>query len=128
MIAAAPAGHQTTGQHRAWATLGIRTLFLGFLFSAPMVYASAWPTTPADFATLPPYCKARLKPSSETETQVWSQRLGTGFLHVHHYCAALHTEKLCFRAKTSADRKACLRDAIKEIEYVEDHASPDFIL
>ena len=56
----------------------------------------AYPGTDADFAVLPPYCKARLSPLGDKDpsNQLWNRRLGHDFLHIHHYCAGLHTRNL----------------------------------
>ena len=73
-------------------------LFLLLLISSESL-ATAWPKTRAEFASLPPYCLARQGKQigltvSEVEIKKWERILGGGFLHVHHFCAALNTLKV----------------------------------
>ncbi|MDT8426993.1 MAG: tetratricopeptide repeat protein, partial [Methyloprofundus sp.] len=50
-------------------------------------------TTREDFALLPPYCIAQLKPSwsKPGEPERWRANIPKAFPHLHHYCAALHS-------------------------------------
>jgi len=102
--------------------------------SLVVIKASAeYPKTDFDFSLLPQYCKAKLKPSSPAEVKKWSKKLGHDFGHTHHYCAALHSLR---RAKnifsTTPDKAQYKRHllgvAIGEIDYMEDKASPSYIL
>ena len=110
--------------------IAVSTLvFLSVLFSANFAFADTyWPSTAVEFARLPPYCKARagkgnLKPS-EVEIQHWKQKLGPGFLHVHHLCAALNFNN---KYPGTTDESA-LRVVIKELDYLQEHAPSDFPL
>ena len=95
---------------------------------APSAMAE-WPNTPAAFAVLPKYCWARMEADkSSPERQMWAQRLGQGFLHVHHYCSALHEMNLANRARNPKEKKRLLSHAIEQIEYVEQRAPADFVL
>ena len=67
-----------------------------FSFISANSLASNWPKSEAEFALLPPYCKARMGPGKglnvpESEVAKWKQVLGPGFIHVHHFCAGLNT-------------------------------------
>lgn len=92
-----------------------------------------YPKSDRDFALLPPYCKAKLKPSSPEQSRLWAQRLGHDFSHTHHYCAALHSLRLA-RSIISLDRnqqqgkKGLLANVTGEIGYMEAHANPAYIL
>jgi len=89
---------------------------------------AAWPKTDADFALLPAYCKARMQNPKSAEYKMWNQRLPGGFLHVHHYCAGLYTTYLANRITDRQKIRQVLRQVVDEFEYVEKHASQNFIL
>ncbi len=91
--------------------------------------ASYWPSTEAEFSKLPPYCKARAGKGkglavSDYEIQKWKQKLGPGFLHVHHLCAALNFN-IIYPGTTD---KPALKVIVKELDYVQRHAPADFPL
>lgn len=94
---------------------------------------AGYPKSDRDFALLPPYCKAKLKPSSPEQTRRWAQKLGSGFGDTHHYCAALHSLRLA-RSIFSLDRnqqqnkKGLLVEVINNVDYMEAHANPAYIL
>jgi len=70
-------------------------VFISLLLNATNSFA-AWPHTEQDYSLLPPFCWARSHPGSPEE-QLWKKRLdshGEGFVHVHHYCEALHSLRL----------------------------------
>src|SRR5690606_7056054 len=48
----------------------------------------AMPQTDAEFALLPPYCRARIIEKNGPNYTYWSKKLGGGFIHVHHSCEA----------------------------------------
>ena len=105
----------------------ISLLFLTFNASAE------YPKTDSDFVSLPTYCKAKLKPNSPGDAQLWKNKLGHDFTHTHHYCAALHSLKKARSIyQLSADKKEykrhLLSNAIGDIDYMEDKASPTYIL
>lgn len=113
----------------------LKLLILISLFLASQWACGAYPGTDADFAVLPPYCKARLRKDASYE--VWNRRLGPDFLHVHHYCAGLHTRNIGDKFYTSHigdklrsnnGREEHYTTAIGEMGYVLTHASPTFKL
>jgi len=81
-----------------------------------------YPQTESDFATLPPYCKARLFDGNKSPQYAkWNQRMGKDtFLHVHHYCGALFTIDLANR--DYKQRAYLLKNALANIAYMENHA------
>lgn len=97
-------------------------------------YAGEYPKTAQEFALLPPYCKAKMQPSSPAEQQLWSKRIGDGFGHIHHYCAALNSlreaqgiygkDKESLMVKTSMLRSS----VINNISYMEKNTSPSAII
>ncbi len=99
------------------------------LFLSPQVStAGGTPQTDADFARLPTYCKARHKKSPPAQKKVWKQKLGKGFLHVHHYCYALHFLNHSNKVGKKKANRDALKSAIKEIGYVQRHTSKQFAL
>ena len=109
-------------------------LFISLLFNVSNSFA-AWPKTEEDFSLLPPFCKAKSSGNSP-EAQLWEKRLdahGAGWLHVHHYCAALHTLRLANNllptdADTKMDKRGLYGAVLGEIKYVEEHADPQFVI
>ena len=110
-------------------------LFISLLLNVSESIAD-YPETDKDFSLLPPFCKAKLKPSSPAETNLWSTRLnvhGIGFGHVHHYCAALHSIRLAQKILPASEndrqeKRGLLNSALGEINYMEEHADPQFVL
>jgi len=88
-----------------------------------------WPQSPQDFARLPRYCAARLVPQlAETERPRWEKRMGPDFLHIHHYCAAIHSLRLANAATTDHGRAELLNAVVGEIAYVEKLSKPTFFM
>lgn len=105
-----------------------------FTLIAIFFYNSAladYPTTDLDFAFLPPYCKAKLKQTSDYG--LWDKKLGPDFMHTHHFCASLHSLRVAKfmvpRNHEEHERKRyLLKDAVGEIDYMENHAKPNYVL
>ena len=89
-------------------------LLLCLVFSSRSIFA-VYPKTEEDFASLPPYCKARLNYDTKApQYKQWDQRMGKEtFLHVHHYCAALFSLDLARR--DYEQRAFLLKTAISNI-------------
>jgi len=87
---------------------------------------AAWEPTPAEMATLPPYCAARFSQGSDA-FKTWQATMGYDFIHIHHYCVGL---KLLNHARgTFTSRKnETLGAAVREMDYVLTHAAPDFYM
>jgi len=108
-------------------------LILISLFFMCSKVSAEYPKSFTDFALLPPYCKAKLNPSSAANTQLWAKKLGQDFSHTHHYCAGLHSLRIAKTIYSTAPDKMqhknhLLSSALGEIEYMEKHASPKYIL
>jgi hypothetical protein len=98
------------------------------LFAAFDVRAD-YPRTEVDFAVLPPYCWVRFRGKGTPAAKMWNQKLkGNAFIHIHHYCAALHTMNLVNRTGKRGRQKYLLQVAIKEMEYVERKAGKELVL
>lgn len=109
-------------------------IFFSLLFITlsilPQEGFSAFPQTESDFRALPPFCKARASGGKSQAYQTWEKRLGHGFLHVHHYCSAMHTLRL-YRTDNSynkIEKARLLQAALGGINYVEENARPNFVL
>lgn len=74
--------------------------------------------TAAEFARLPPYCKARMD-GDAASMQHWQNQLGNEiFLHVHHFCMGINEMN---RARVESDkneRAYQLRGAKNNFDYV----------
>lgn len=75
--------------------------------------------TDAEFLSLPPFCKARMKPDSAAEKVSFEAQLGpNNFLHIHHYCiAANYANRLRF-VFDRQKRGAMIGEAIDNYKYV----------
>ena len=106
-------------------TIGIiLLLFLGHIQNSSADY----PKTDADYAFLPPLCKARSAGPKSPDYQMWVKRVGEDFNNVHHYCAGLHTLNLALKEQNPSEQQAKFRGAVNEISYVPSHSAPDFKL
>jgi hypothetical protein len=89
-----------------------------------------------EVAMLPRYClftlafrQARV-PGGEDQavTDRWYAYLGPTFVHMHHYCWGLmKTNRATLLARDATTRNFYLQDAIKEFDYVIEHAPDDFL-
>ncbi len=97
---------------------------------APTPVYAAYPQTDADFAQLPPYCKWKMKGDRDAPARrKWARKLKGGFIHIHHYCAAMHSMRLASAPSIKqADRIYLLKSAKGDLLYMVDKAAPDFVL
>lgn len=65
---------------------------------------------------------------SESERKIWAHRIGGGFLHVHHYCAALFTLNLSYKVTDRNRLPKIYNVVLGEIGYVEENTSEKFVL
>lgn len=86
-----------------------------------------FPNTEEEFARLPGFCRARLRPNeSEQQVNLWKQRIGDAcFMHVHHYCLALNIMNFTQTVASKADRETYLQRAFKGgFDYMWGNAGP----
>lgn len=97
--------------------------------SAP-VAAAGYPKTDAEFARLPPYCKARMSDDNGAAYNHWQGVFGrANFVHLHHYCAALNDLNTARRDFANPEQQRnVLEAAVKNFTYVERMTRPDFFL
>ncbi|MFA5984824.1 MAG: tetratricopeptide repeat protein [Methylococcaceae bacterium] len=104
-------------------------IFLIILSSFPSLGFCLFPETEKDYRALPPFCKARSTPNSPAY-QAWDKRLGNSFIHLHHYCSALHTLNV-YRTDpryNKIEKARLLESALGGIKYMEENATPTFLL
>ncbi|MBN8441194.1 MAG: hypothetical protein J0M28_05740 [Thauera sp.] len=92
---------------------------------------AALPYSPTDveLATLPPFCKARIKEGlSKAEKVALSGNIGeSNFLHIHHYCIAANFMKNRLRlVSTPQEREHMLREIVANYAYVLEHGEKTF--
>ena len=104
-------------------------ILLSSILIIPARYLAAYPKTDADFALLPPYCKARYGKTNSADAENWKSRLGRlGWTHVHHYCSGLDHLNKANMASDKETRTKELRGAIAGFTYMQENAPRDFIL
>jgi tetratricopeptide (TPR) repeat protein len=119
---------------------------LGFAFAAmqsavAQVPISGYPTAtdafdPREVALLPRYClytqslRAVVPEGNDPKAVAsWYAYMGPTFHDLHHYCVGLmKINRAQLLAKDRVTREFYLGDAIREIDYVINHAKEDFIL
>lgn len=110
-----------------WKSLG-----WGMVMGMLSAYANAvepWAPTDAEMASLPPYCKARMKSGQGSpEYKMWEGTLGKDFLHTHHYCAGINFINRYYRARSRQDKQFNLRSAQDTLSYMVGSASPSYSL
>lgn len=110
----------------------LKIIFIVFILFCHDAFA-VYPESDLDFMMLPPFCKAKLKPNSKSDVDLWEKKLGYDFGHTHHFCAALHSLRI---AKTifpsnpdlKERKRYLLSDATGDLKYMEEHAKPNYVL
>ncbi|MGC2048957.1 MAG: tetratricopeptide repeat protein [Gallionella sp.] len=106
-------------------------------FSYSLIFIPAVPAfaTETDWAkdseisSLPQYCQARLrKKHGSPEYKTWEGILGPNFVHTHHFCNGLNLINRYYKALNQYDRHFYLNAAIKEFDYMINHAAPTYSL
>jgi tetratricopeptide (TPR) repeat protein len=113
-------------------TLTTRLLFAVMLvaclsasLSSQFVWAGMF--SDAEIKAMPPYCEARYK-RTPGQYEYWQQQLGPDFLHVHHLCDGYGFLNRYFKAKTQLAKQTALNDAMGTLNYMINHAKPEFAL
>lgn len=104
----------------------------GIVMAAFSTHANAveqWAPTDSEMASLPPYCKAKMKSGQGSpEYKMWERTLGKDFLHTHHYCAGINFISRYYRARSKQDKQFNLRSAQGTLNYMVEKASPTYSL
>jgi tetratricopeptide (TPR) repeat protein len=107
---------------------------LGWALLAGMVSTHAgavesWQPVDAEFASLPPFCKVKMQSDRNSpEYKAWESTLGKDFLHTHHYCVGLNFINRYYRSRSKQDKIYNLDNALDNMTYMVEHASPDYSL
>ena len=110
-----------------WKKLGWG-LLAGLLFNPAMALESGG-ITDAEFANLPPFCRANMKSGQGSpDYQMWQNTLGKDFGHTHHYCTGLNSINRYYRSRNAMDKGFHLNNAAGDMSYMITHASPDYSL
>lgn len=108
----------------------MKKLILFFLILCFLpVEGFSYPQTEEDYRLLPPFCKARSTPNSPAYF-AWDKRIGSNFIHIHHYCSALHCLNQARRTtpNNAKHHQQLFIDCIGGIEYMENNGSQDTVL
>ncbi|PPD21295.1 MAG: hypothetical protein CTY24_08015 [Methylobacter sp.] len=106
-----------------------RLIFLFLIISFLPKDGFSYPQTEEDYRLLPPFCKARSTPGSPSYS-AWDKRLGPNFIHIHHYCSALHCLNQARRTTPNSEKQhqQLFTDCLGGINYMESNSSSDFVL
>lgn len=112
--------------------MNLKSLGWGMVMGVLSAHANAvepWAPTDTEMASLPPYCKARMKSGQGSpEYKMWEGTLGKDFLHTHHYCAGINFINRYYRARSQQDKQFNLRSAQGTLNYMVEKASPAYSL
>jgi tetratricopeptide (TPR) repeat protein len=101
-------------------------LALPLLFLPWLASGYEFKPTEAEWATWPPYCKARYATTrigkgggyggkiSQSEIQQWQQLTGAGWLYLHHHCAGLAYLQRAKVEANASDRRFLLNRSVNE--------------
>ena len=104
-------------------------LLLPLLLIIPAGHLAAFPKTDADFALLPPYCKARYGRTTTTDAENWKRRMGNkAWSHLHHYCSGLDSLNKANVTIDREERTKMLNNALGGFSYMEKPHLSEFIL
>lgn len=86
--------------------------------------SSFFPETDKDFSLLPSFCKVRAGRGTTAEVTLWKKRLGSDYIHIHHFCAGLHSYNYTtMNFPKNKDEKAfhihALKSVLGEVKYME---------
>ena len=110
-----------------WKNLGVSLLLS--MACAQAGAAEPWAPSDAEMASLPPYCKARMKSGQGSQDyKTWEASLGKDFIHTHHYCAGLNFINRYYRARSNNDKRFNISNAEGNLQYMVSHADPGYSL
>lgn len=87
----------------------------------------AW--TAQEIRAMPAYCAGRYaRNDNPAEYKRWEAQYGPDFLHTHHLCDGIGLLNNYHKARTAQERKGILDQAMGTLNYMVQHAKPDFKL
>lgn len=93
----------------------------------PLQAKESWSPTEAELPMLPPVCVAKGTPDKQDD-RYWSDLLGEGYMHLHHYCRGLVMFPRGIASRTARARVAAYEEAIQQFDYVIGRVSSNFLL
>lgn len=108
---------------------------LAILVAGQPVSAAADEVGRGLLAMLPPYCKysqiwwQKLGRKDPEQQELWRQKIGPGFAHIHHYCNGLYqTNTALLKTRSKKERDSLLTTSLSEFDYVIRNAPDGFVL
>lgn len=103
-------------------------LAMTFGFPSSPAMAAGEEVSELEFASLPPYCRARLKaPRGSAEWESWARRIPE-FPSIHHYCVGLNFMNRASVRFNSSVRGTFLSRAVDEMGYTLKAPRPEWVL
>ncbi len=94
-----------------------------------MMPSTAFSWTAQEIRAMPPYCAGRYARNTNSEEyKRWEAQYGPDFLHTHHLCDAIGTLNNLYKANSSQQRRTMLKDIMGNLNYMIQHAKPEFAL
>lgn len=96
----------------------------------PWPVAAGWAPNKMELATLPAYCTAKFNEETNPgPAKMWRDSMGSGFIHIHHYCAGLNfVNRARGMGSSNKDRQGTLEAALRNFDYMLTNAPADFSL
>lgn len=99
------------------------------MLSAQAGAVEPWAPTDSEMASLPPFCKAKMKSGpGSLDYKMWANKLGSDFGHTHHYCVGINSINRYYRSRSQQDKRFNLNNARGNLEYMVTHADPAYSL
>lgn len=96
----------------------------------PWPVAAGWAPNKMELAILPAYCTAKFNEETNPgPAKMWRDSMGSGFIHIHHYCAGLNfVNRARGMGSANKDRQGTLEAALRNFDYMLTNAPADFSL
>ncbi len=110
-----------------------KNLLWGIVASAFSVHAgavdSSYKPNAAEMLRMPPYCQVKWNSSpTSPEWKSWRSQIGSNYIDVHHFCAALNFMNRYWGTSNPRDRGFYLQSALNNYDYMVKAEKPDFAL
>ncbi len=99
-------------------------VYLASLLPGPV---QAW--TAQEIRAMPPYCAGRYaRNDNMAEYKRWEAQYGPDFIHTHHLCDGIGLLNNYHKARTPQEKRGLLNEVMGNLNYMVQHAKPDFKL
>jgi tetratricopeptide (TPR) repeat protein len=102
-------------------------LLAGMLCTFAMAAGPSMPTD-AELASLPPFCKVKMRGVGSPEYIILEKTMGKDWGHTHHYCMGINSLNRYYRARSENDKRSSLNGAQNNLKYMVTHAAPSYSL